>query len=217
MLISHITDHIQKLANCIDSEFEMTSVPIFPGRDAKHSYCYRNVETRVRTHGGKLQNGWSLIQLPFMVEAMHHAVWENPLGHLIDITPPMFPMREAIFIPDDRITYDGRIIENIKMNITMDSAVDDLIQLDRFQNMLLAQSPMTGDGKRAVTHPLWPRYKELGQNLRVFLLAGRRSTDACYCGAAASYADCHGELFRRSIALDLPNEPDLVIRLPFQV
>ena len=146
------------------------------------------------------------------MEAVHHCVWEDPKGNLIDITPARLPFSKILFIPDDRIAYDGRVIDSIKINITI-HVVDDHILLDVMRNILIAQSPEPQEGRRVMTHPLWPKYKKWGQDVMQFLVEGNTHSSPCYCNSGLPYAECHGELLRQAVQTDRPITPDLVVRL----
>lgn len=67
--------------------------------------CYSNVRNKVAKAGGKPLLGWLLSVFPNRyVEAVHHAVWINSDGEMVDVTGPAYPSMLGnwiSFIPDD--------------------------------------------------------------------------------------------------------------------
>src|SRR5262249_48861850 len=62
-----------------------------PESHAENCYCFGNVWNKVASHGGRSVYGWTF-QFKIRPEgeylvATHHAVWCNPQGQLVDITP----------------------------------------------------------------------------------------------------------------------------------
>lgn len=54
--------------------------------------CYENVRNKISQEGGAIQFGWLLsVQTGHFVEAIHHAVWCNNDGILLDVTGPAYP------------------------------------------------------------------------------------------------------------------------------
>ncbi|SXD25351.1 hypothetical protein [Klebsiella quasipneumoniae] len=88
------------------------SVPRTPRGPA--GACYWNVDSEVKSSGGKIVLGWLIQWLPGLyVQAMHHAVWETPDGELVDITLDQTDAYKnevksgtSTFVPDDRISID---------------------------------------------------------------------------------------------------------------
>jgi hypothetical protein len=65
-----------------------------PEPDMLPTHCFTNVQRKVQRDGGRERHGWifqikRVVALPgreYLV-AIHHAVWHNPDGRLIDVTP----------------------------------------------------------------------------------------------------------------------------------
>ncbi|MGI4813920.1 MAG: hypothetical protein ACRYG5_02405 [Janthinobacterium lividum] len=54
---------------------------------AQIGMCYWNVESHIRESGGQMVLGWLLSWWPDLyAQAMHHAVWQQPGGELVDIS-----------------------------------------------------------------------------------------------------------------------------------
>jgi hypothetical protein len=66
--------------------------------------CFRNVERKVVESGGRAQFGWTFHHrlaekipgLPLYLYLTHHAVWVDPEGRLVDVTPYQDPRHEPI-------------------------------------------------------------------------------------------------------------------------
>jgi hypothetical protein len=87
------------------------SEPVFinsvPVQRAVGSFCFANVERKVRKSGGSIVYGWAIWHLPsFYYEAEHHAVWRNKFGNLIDVSPQFGGRRRILFLPDESAVYD---------------------------------------------------------------------------------------------------------------
>ncbi|GEP94511.1 SEC-C domain-containing protein [Chitinophaga cymbidii] len=213
MFTNSITEHTLKMADHINSEYEMLHVPVIPLENAQINFCYKNVAQKVLLKGGRLQYGWIVIQSQFTVDAIHHAVWENPLGNLIDVTPSTPAFDNTLFIPDDRINYDGRVIDTIKLNITNNKIVDDFIAVDSLRNLILANTPETSEGRREVNSPLWYKYKSVGEQLVELLLEGKDQRSRCYCGSGNQYEECHMPIIQSFMNADRRLFADKLIRL----
>lgn len=69
--------------------------------------CYWNVAQVVEESGGEVVLGWAFLMWPkYYFEAMHHAVWRNRDGRLIELTEkyPTDPVHgHTVFLPDASI------------------------------------------------------------------------------------------------------------------
>ncbi len=82
-------------------------VKSMPDADAIPSFCFDNVAQRVLKTGGKSAFGYAIWHLPnAYFEAEHHAVWEDPEGQLLDVSPQYKDYAEILFLPDDTAVYD---------------------------------------------------------------------------------------------------------------
>ena len=63
------------------------------------------VQARIDIDGGAIRYGWRLREWPDMLlTAVAHAVWEEPDGTLVDITPASTPGSLSLFAPDPAAT-----------------------------------------------------------------------------------------------------------------
>lgn len=85
-----------------------------PELSASPMRCFENVLRKVTQEGGQIQFGWTFLHRfspgkgDYLI-ATHHAVWYEPTGQLIDVTPmheeekhrPIAPSGEVLFLVDD--------------------------------------------------------------------------------------------------------------------
>jgi hypothetical protein len=76
-------------------------VPVFPAIEAEIDHCYPNVERQVERFGGELVNCFKILEFPdILIQAIHHAVWLNPKGQFVDITPDIRGWRHIVLAVD---------------------------------------------------------------------------------------------------------------------
>lgn len=68
--------------------------------DYETAMCHGNVVHRVREAGGERVNGWMIWDHGVFAEAEFHAVWRNPDGVLVDITPRQHGEEFILFVED---------------------------------------------------------------------------------------------------------------------
>lgn len=175
------------------------SQPRFVGLK-KESYslkneCVPNVDEKIHRDGGSKLLGWQVWQTEYLIEAEFHAVWLSPDGNLLDITPKPFPIPNILFIPDDSITYDGSQVDNIRLNTSGNSVVDDLI------NVCEAKFLISNKGCRAQEYALeltgdeamyWNILQQMQQGIPIMLSNGSTRHQTCFCGRD-KYKKCHGK------------------------
>jgi hypothetical protein len=64
--------------------------------------CFFNVWVKMKYSGGHKQHGWLIAQdsTNEFIEAQFHAVWIDPNGGLVDVTPRPDTEKRIMFIPD---------------------------------------------------------------------------------------------------------------------
>lgn len=83
-------------------------VPVNPEAAAKPVYCFDNSAAQAARAGGSAVYGWAIWHWPGRwFEAEHHAVWCNPAGELIDVTPQIGNPPRILFLRDDSAPYDS--------------------------------------------------------------------------------------------------------------
>jgi len=157
--------------------------------------CPSNVRRHIQSDGGDAITGWQIWEwVGLMIEAEFHQVWRSADGELRDVTPKVLPFPRILFVPDPRLTYDGRQINNIRRALTSDNRVREFIALaDRI-------FAITNSGALAEFHGLLPpdvareSMKLEIEKTRLFDAVMRSEpgrNDLCRCGSGRKYKRCH--------------------------
>ncbi len=76
-------------------------VPLRDDDDGLYGWPADGIREKIRTHGGSIRFGWRLREWPgVLLTAEFHAVWVDPEGTLIDITPAVIGDEPSLFVPD---------------------------------------------------------------------------------------------------------------------
>jgi hypothetical protein len=195
-----ISDNVKKLLAKVGSKEEPITIKCVPEQGAELNDCFPLVETKVVEYGGESILGWHVRESRLLVEAIFHAVWKTADGELIDISPKPVPENEIIFVPDSSAVYEGKQVDNIRINITGNRLVDDLIEICeasyRLQNKgkRAFQYALTLKGNDAQAHQIFENAKP---TLEMMALQGLNHQNPCFCGSGKKYKVCHGKVFRR--------------------
>ena len=82
-------------------------VPVQPAPHARPAYCFDNSVAQAAAQGGEAAYGWAIWRWPGRwFEAEHHAVWRQPSGELLDVTPQAGDPPRILFLPDPDAVYD---------------------------------------------------------------------------------------------------------------
>jgi len=201
-----------RLLDHIDAPYDPLKIAIKAKRGAELSDCTNIVEAHVKKHGGKVVYGWQIWKSSILVEAEFHAVWENQKGELVDLTPKPPGFTHILFAEDDRIVYDGKQIDNVRLNITDNLLVDHFIEASK------AFYRLQNNGEKALLHG--KDYEDslseeevnrlqscfqLKQLLHTMIQVGATVDSVCLCGEPKAYKDCHGKDFNKFIYMLSPN------------
>ncbi|MFA5360065.1 MAG: SEC-C domain-containing protein [Patescibacteria group bacterium] len=190
-----------KLIQLMDSSLKPISVPVEPEKYAEESECLPAVKEKIEKDGGSQILGWQVWKSDFWIEAEFHSVWKSPEGKLIDITPKLIfvlpnfsiPVSLITFLPDSKIKYIGAQIDNIRLNITNNEVVDDIIEIFKSEFKLLNR------GERALEYTvelkdedadLLREIKIIQLNLYSMIQRGMNRESDCFCGSNNKYKDC---------------------------
>ncbi|GAB5417845.1 MAG: hypothetical protein Crog4KO_24070 [Crocinitomicaceae bacterium] len=198
---------LEKLLTIMSSDIELIELKIEPEPSSQISDCTEIVRKKVENEGGRIIYGWQFWKTPFLIEAEFHAVWEMPDGKTLkDLTPKpeQYGFEHILFLEDEELKYEGKQIDNIRVNITDNALVDHFIEsckaVYRLQNR----------GKRALVYDLREicteeEIKEIVHhvNLRAtiaqLLNDGKTIEDLCFCNSMKKYKNCHGSGFIKKI------------------
>jgi hypothetical protein len=80
----------------------LIEVPVVPDRQyGLYCWCFDGVREKVKHDGGGVRLGWVIWEWPnAFLNAEFHAVWVDPAGHLVDITPKPVGEKRILFAPD---------------------------------------------------------------------------------------------------------------------
>jgi hypothetical protein len=98
---------------------------------AEPQECVGNVESVIEIHGGTVQYGWQLWETwpGVLIEAEFHAVWIDDHGRSHDVTPKELPgIKQIVFLPDPKLVYEGRQIDNVRMPLKGDPLISEFIE-----------------------------------------------------------------------------------------
>lgn len=128
-----VTDRPEVRALC--QELVPDEIPVVLGVDAppwaQAIQCTDNVDRVIAEHGGQIEYGWRLWEtIPdVMIEAEFHAVWLDADGRRHDVTPTHYPaIKETVFLPDTKLVYEGRQIDNVRRSLVDDTLVKQFIE-----------------------------------------------------------------------------------------
>jgi hypothetical protein len=201
-----VPEEISETVRLLISKLGISGVPQYlrckPELGALINECFPIVDAKVKAEGGQRVLGWQIWQTSLLVEAEFHAVWVSPTGELLDITPKPLPFSEILFISDPKAVYEGKQVNNVRINITGNSLVDDFIAVHdavfRIENRgaRALQYQLSLSGEEAKAHRTLNAAKPL---LEMMALQGGTRKSPCPCGSGKKYKVCHGKKISRLI------------------
>ena len=119
---------------------------------ARAGDCTENVAWVIERHGGKMECGWRLWEIPdVLVEGEFHAIWVSDQGARTDVTPHS-RFNKIIFLPDPSLVYEGRQINNVRRPLSTSPIVRDFISTaDRLFEAMNRGDLADAHGEIAVT------------------------------------------------------------------
>jgi len=190
-----IEDVSQKLLDRLNATHDPIFVDVKLEEWAKPLDCINNVKKKIEKDGGKSILGWQIWQNN-IADAEFHAVWEDLEGNLVDITPKEgIDIKQIIFVEDSNLKYEGKQIDNVRVNISGNPLVDDLILVSEKNFQFL------NNGEKAEGHKLFLTLEEAGylellqcikNDIISMLSKGQNKDNLCFCNSGRSYKDCCG-------------------------
>jgi hypothetical protein len=109
---SAITEPIKAFAATLGSEGPRY-VPVAADPLGLYGWCSDGVLERMKESGGSIRFGWIIWEWPgVLLTGEFHAVWVDPAGQLIDITPKPHAETRIVFVPDqsyfENFDFDDR-------------------------------------------------------------------------------------------------------------
>ena len=181
-----ITREIKRLCRKIAPKSKLLVVPVKAAPDALLNECFPNVKSMIEHHGGEMVSGWTIWQWAnILIEAEAHAIWKNPNGELIDITPHDDGETNIFFLPDDNVTYEGMRIPAHRMALTNSSLVKEFIHLMEKQDAI---SCSTKGKYVSIPFELDMRLRDLKIRFNTEVTRNK----LCPCGSGLRYKNCCG-------------------------
>ncbi|MCS4509954.1 hypothetical protein [Xylophilus ampelinus] len=140
-------DCIKAIQGALAIETEPVYITVHPAEGAVCDECFPNVSSQVERNGGQQVLGWTVWELPgAFYEAEFHAVWEQPDGSLVDVTPKRYEARRILFLIDGKARYEGRQVNSLRIPVSRDPAVLDFIKASN------AEFEILNEGDRSTQH-----------------------------------------------------------------
>jgi hypothetical protein len=174
---------------------------VSPRGDAQILDCFPVVQQQAEQGGGEVCYGWRFWELPLAyVEAEFHAVWRNPAGDLMDITPTQTGATRILFVADPGRRYEGRQVNNVRRALAINPAVDEFLQAADAEFEFLNRGSRADQHALSLTPHEAAEIQAIRQRRADALVAMIRSlpdpgrNDPCPCGSGAKYKKCCGAL-----------------------
>lgn len=125
--------------------------------------CLTIVPEHVAHYGGKQLTGWAIWEGPHIIEAEFHAVWQDPDGRIVDLTPrpPEMALANILFLEDPSREYTGRQIDNIRKALVDSFNVKRLIKLMERRFEILNEGDLADQYEVQLSPAVDREYREL--------------------------------------------------------
>lgn len=157
--------------------------------------CIENVARKMMKDGGGFQMGWAIWEWPqVMLEAEFWAVWVNPDGQWIDVTPRARG-EQILFIADDTTKFEGKPIDSIVKPLIEHPLVLQYIEFN--QKIWQQADELASAGATTMTvceaiAPLLDKKEELEKEIDQKISGGVGRNDLCSCGSGKKFKNCCG-------------------------
>ena len=208
MTPSKIDKDVERLIKKLNATHTPIYLDIEPEKGAEIKDCFPVVQLKVKEKGGRMVMGWQIWKSKHLIEAECHAVWEDEEGELRDITPKDLNINNILFVEDENMVYDEKQIDNIRLNITNNPLVDDLI------NVCKAIYNFDNKGERALHYDLTFLLTNVQKEHRHYLFEikdminfilshnGNRKS-LCPCNGQLHFKNCHGKDLDKKVIKDI--------------
>jgi hypothetical protein len=132
----------------------------------------------------------------------------NNNGQWSDITPQqLWQADKVLFVPDDRLKYDGHVTPNVRMDHTGDETVKLYVDLMNFYDKIRSLT-WYEDGSDVIHYPsdlvktTEAKYEKYIPNFQMIVMIQAKDEVPCFCGNGKSLGECHKVSLRAEIAAD---------------
>lgn len=163
--------HVQSFCERVVSGCVPVTVDCRPIAGHSINECFPIVEQQVVAHGGQQLTGWAVWEVPgVFIEAEFHAVWRQPTGQLLCITPRISPIASILFVPDPSRTYNGRQVDNVRQTLVKDHDVSRFLYLSHRRFEILNGGDLANQhGVVALSKKASREYEQLEKDRRRLL------------------------------------------------
>ncbi len=183
-----------KIIEAIEIDSPPIYVTVKPDKNSIIDECYKNVAEKVRNEGGFQVIGWQIWKTKNLIEAEFHSIWKSSDGEFIDITPKQALFHEILFIEDKKRFYDGCQVDNIRINISGNLLVDDLISVCEILFKIENKGSRVNEYQISLVGEellIWKILQQMKSGLSLMLSQGLTKNQMCFCGSN-KYRKCHG-------------------------
>lgn len=171
----------------------LSTEPVFvPVRDTegyKVADCFYNVPQKIAKDGGSIQYGWTVWEHSGrLIEGEFHAVWVDPNGAFLDITPKPDGESHILFFPDPNRIYENIPVDNVRLLLTNKLSVVHAIREQERLAKLRIKYNVDGTEWRVPVSEL-PSSMTGGSSGKEKV--GRN--ERCPCGSGKKFKICHGK------------------------
>lgn len=165
-----IKPHVVQI--CRQATGSGTAMPVYvqcrPEIGGRENECFATVDARVTAEGGEKVIGWAIWELKKVyIEAEFHAVWRQPDGVLLDISPRPIPDTQILFVVDPRRKDEGFQVDNVRRSLGKDPDIQRWLDLTAQYYRLLNE----GDLKHQMgVIPTTPAIREVQHQIEIVLL-----------------------------------------------
>lgn len=166
-------------------------IPVTPIHGKSEYECFNNVENQIQLAGGSTQFGWYIYLWPrVLLEFVFHAVWRQPKGKLVDLTPHPDNEPEILFLPDHGLSYEGLSVDNVRFPLSNNPLIQRYIELakERFYEFNKNKIPYVKE--RKVDGIAINTINQEMTHIVRFLNWHPERNDACPCGSRRKYKNC---------------------------
>ena len=182
---SSISPDVLRLCSLIVETPKPTFVPVRVEPGAVFRYCFQAVADKVARDGGACVYGWMIWEYPgFLVEGEFHAIWQDPAGALVDISPKPDGEQLILFLADSTRCWNYRPTPSVRLPLSMDQRVLNTIVQAVATDWLRMKY---WDGEEARIPPQ-AHLEFMKDPISNFLRTGRN--DSCGCGSGKKFKQC---------------------------
>lgn len=124
------TEHVRAFCDEVAPGQQPVSVSCEPLANQPMNECFAVIPQHVLAAGGEQLLGWAIWEYPgIFIEAEFHAVWRDPSGRLLDLSPRPIAFDKITFLPDQNAEYCDRQVDNIRKPLIDDPSLTRFLYL----------------------------------------------------------------------------------------